>query len=390
MAEARQKSSKDKGGQSQAAPDDVESKRLRDRAVSKGSLARAKASPADSLSASKAILRCNGKDIVKRGHRKNKYLFSFPGLLAPVAGGQLGELAQLDTKNPVMYFSFPEGRLKLFGTLVYPKNKYLTLHFSKGAGNIACEDCFENMVVFSEYWWIGSKEENPNEERLDMPESLTKRSLHEGVDFSGGAARQPDTTAKAHPEATASKPAEPDPDDQEEEGGTAGPDALDSEAEIARTAQDDQKGAAARRKSSRTAGRSFRFAEPRTDDELDDDADSDSDDVPLRPPSAKPAVSRPPKEKPASAAASKAPKKRPVTINLDSDDEGENGTPETEAQTQAPPRSKRKATSAAKAPAGKKAKKGRKEEDEDAGEGSSEDIPTEPSDDDDSDEEWKL
>lgn len=33
-------------------------------------------------------------------------------------------------------------------------------------------------VVFSEYWWIGSKEENPDEERLDMPESLTKVSVH--------------------------------------------------------------------------------------------------------------------------------------------------------------------------------------------------------------------
>lgn len=58
MAEARQKSSKDKGGHSQAAPDDVESKRLRDRAVNKGSLARAKASPAESLPASKG--RSNG------------------------------------------------------------------------------------------------------------------------------------------------------------------------------------------------------------------------------------------------------------------------------------------------------------------------------------------
>jgi hypothetical protein len=45
---------------------------------------------------------------VKRGHRKNKYLFAFPGLLAPVAGGVLGELAQLDSKNPVMYITFPE------------------------------------------------------------------------------------------------------------------------------------------------------------------------------------------------------------------------------------------------------------------------------------------
>jgi hypothetical protein len=28
-----------------------------------------------------------------------------------------GTLAQLDSKNPVMYLEFPEGRLKLFGKL---------------------------------------------------------------------------------------------------------------------------------------------------------------------------------------------------------------------------------------------------------------------------------
>jgi hypothetical protein len=57
MAEDRQKSSKDKGGSSQAiGPDDTECKRLRDRAVSRGNLARAKASPVESLLPSKGRL----------------------------------------------------------------------------------------------------------------------------------------------------------------------------------------------------------------------------------------------------------------------------------------------------------------------------------------------
>lgn len=37
------------------------------------------------------------------------------------APGPQGTLAQLDTPHPVMYLEFPQGRLKLFGTLVFPK-----------------------------------------------------------------------------------------------------------------------------------------------------------------------------------------------------------------------------------------------------------------------------
>lgn len=54
------------------------------------------------------IKRCDGKDICKKGHRKNKYLFSFPGLVAPVAGGKFGELAHLDSRNPILYVDFPQ------------------------------------------------------------------------------------------------------------------------------------------------------------------------------------------------------------------------------------------------------------------------------------------
>lgn len=54
------------------------------------------------------IIRCDGKDVSKKGHRKNKYLFSFPGLVAPVAGGKFGDLSQLDSRNPVLYIDFPQ------------------------------------------------------------------------------------------------------------------------------------------------------------------------------------------------------------------------------------------------------------------------------------------
>ena len=38
--------------------------------------------------------------------------------------------------------------MKLFGTIVYPKNRYLTLQFSRGGKNVMCEDSFDNMVCF--------------------------------------------------------------------------------------------------------------------------------------------------------------------------------------------------------------------------------------------------
>lgn len=38
--------------------------------------------------------------------------------------------------------------MKLFGTIVYPKNRYLTSQFSKGGKNAMCEDYFDNMVGF--------------------------------------------------------------------------------------------------------------------------------------------------------------------------------------------------------------------------------------------------
>ena len=37
-----------------------------------------------------------------------------------------------------------QGRLKLLGTLVFPKAKYATL--KAGTGHVLCEDVFENMV----------------------------------------------------------------------------------------------------------------------------------------------------------------------------------------------------------------------------------------------------
>ncbi|KAL6873981.1 hypothetical protein ACP4OV_014063 [Aristida adscensionis] len=135
-----------------AAPDDAETeerRRLRSLAFSNGLLRRGEpAAPWAPLAPSAAVTRLQGRDVVRRGgQRKSRFLFSFPGLLAPAAaaGGRVGELTDLGTKNPVLYLEFPQGRMKLFGTHVYPKNKYLTLQMTRSAKGVACEDVFESL-----------------------------------------------------------------------------------------------------------------------------------------------------------------------------------------------------------------------------------------------------
>ncbi|KAG0516374.1 hypothetical protein BDA96_10G356500 [Sorghum bicolor] len=178
---------------SAAAPPDAEAderRRLRSLAFSNGLLQRGDpAAPRAPLAPSPAVTRLQGRDVVRRGgQRKSRYLFSFPGLLAPAAsGGRVGELADLGTKNPVLYLEFPQGRMKLFGTHVYPKNKYLTLQMTRSAKGVVCEDVFESLIVFSEAWWVGTKEDNPEELKLEFPKEFQNDGTAADCDFKGGA-----------------------------------------------------------------------------------------------------------------------------------------------------------------------------------------------------------
>lgn len=53
-------------------------------------------------------------------------------------------------------------------------------------------------IVFSEGWWVGTPEENPEERRLPEPDWLAQPQLHEKYDFSSrGEARL--CAAKARP-----------------------------------------------------------------------------------------------------------------------------------------------------------------------------------------------
>ncbi|KAL0417340.1 UNVERIFIED_CONTAM: DNA-binding protein RHL1 [Sesamum latifolium] len=175
-------------GGAAADPEGEERVRLKKLAFSTNVLSQTppKLGPSPALAPSKTVIKHHGKDILRKSQRKNRYLFSFPGLLGPISGGKIGELKDLGTKNPILYLDFPQGQMKLFGTIVYPKNRYLTLQFSRGGKNVTCDDYFDNMIVFSDAWWIGTKDENPEESRLPFPKELNMEK-HVEYDFKGGA-----------------------------------------------------------------------------------------------------------------------------------------------------------------------------------------------------------
>uniref|UniRef100_A0A803N5A2 DNA-binding protein RHL1 n=1 Tax=Chenopodium quinoa TaxID=63459 RepID=A0A803N5A2_CHEQI len=239
--------------------------RLKNLAYSNNIISHSPAKDFTPLNPSKTVIKHHGKDILKKSQRKNRYLFSFSGLLAPISGGKIGELTDLGSKNPALYLDFPQGRMKLFGTIVYPKNRYLTLQFSRGGKNVMCEDWFDTMIVFSDACWVGKKEENPNEARLDFPKELYE-GAHPEVDFKGGAgatATRRKDFKKVVPMST-------------EEPLLSGSPVDELEAESPERHQNliDLENSTPVRQSGRTAGRKFNFAEVSSGD---DSAESVSD-----------------------------------------------------------------------------------------------------------------
>ncbi|KAK9697089.1 hypothetical protein RND81_08G014200 [Saponaria officinalis] len=241
-------------------PEIEERNRLKSLAHTNNILSQTQSKHFSPLLPSKTVIKHHGKDIVKKSHRKNRYLFSFDGLIAPVSGGKIGELTQLGSKNPVLYLEFPQGRMKLLGTIVYPKNRYLTLQFSRGGKNVMCEDCFDNMVVFSEAYWVGTKDENPGEERLDFPKELYESKPSE-CDFQGGAG----AGAAATQNKTVRKPSaisveeESISDELVDDMETESPEREDVPKDIEYTTPV--------RQSERTAGKKFKFTEASSGDD---------------------------------------------------------------------------------------------------------------------------
>ncbi|KAK7380135.1 hypothetical protein VNO78_32581 [Psophocarpus tetragonolobus] len=231
-------------------PETLERKRLKSFAFSNNILSECPARSSVHLNPSSLVVKHHGKDIIKKSQRKSsRFLFSFPGLIAPVAGGKIGELKDLGTKNPILYLDFPQGQMKLFGTIVYPKNRYLTLQFSRGGKNVMCEDYFDNMIVFSDAWWIGRKDENPEEAKLEFPKELYEGQQAE-YDFKGGAGAGVASVVNPGVCSTKIQRAEL------ESPKTPTDDLSDSEIHL-----EDTKELAPVRHSARTSGKSYKFAE---------------------------------------------------------------------------------------------------------------------------------
>ncbi|KAK9825167.1 hypothetical protein WJX81_001187 [Elliptochloris bilobata] len=206
----------------------AEASRLQDAAFETLVLSKTRRICAAEVPPHRALVNGDGKDIVKRSAvRKNRYLLNVNAQLSAVAAGRMGTLAALDTKNPVLYIELTEGRLKFFGTLVFPKNRYLVLRF--GQKDIVCEDVLENMVVFSEAWWVGTKQSNPEEKQLTIPESVLQAGAKAADTAAaangavGAAAAQPSQQTsrprkRARPEsAGASSSSDEDADAEEDE-----------------------------------------------------------------------------------------------------------------------------------------------------------------------------
>lgn len=113
--------------------------------------------------------------------RRSRCLMVFNFQLVPAAGGQLGTLTNMDSRNPTLYIDFPEGRLRVLGTILFPNNKYIMLR--PGSKEMLCEDVLDSLIVFSKHEWVGREEDNPGETALPMPEFLKERIIHTNVNF---------------------------------------------------------------------------------------------------------------------------------------------------------------------------------------------------------------
>jgi len=166
-----------------------EAKTLAELALANGVLKKAPAR-GPSLPAHPALSRAIGCDLVKKASkRKNRFLLCLPGFLSQTSAGEIGELAQMNTTTPVLYINHPQGRFKLFGSIVFPKTSYLSMKIA--SKEIMCEDHFESLIVFSKVYWVGKKEENESEKPLPLPDciklSRDDPAVKADFEFVGGA-----------------------------------------------------------------------------------------------------------------------------------------------------------------------------------------------------------
>ncbi|DBA76126.1 TPA: hypothetical protein ACH3X1_009868 [Trebouxia sp. C0004] len=90
-----------------------------------------------------------------------------------------------------------------------------------GQKDVLCEDIFENMIIFPEAHWVGTREQNPTEKELPMPAELQSAVKHEKYSFDN----------EVHQTSTATQPSQTQPSQVQAEGedndGSSGDDDLD-------------------------------------------------------------------------------------------------------------------------------------------------------------------
>lgn len=141
---------------------ELEASRLRSRAEHR--LLLNSLSPSSVSRIPSSLRKSDGADIVKRNSsRKKKYLILFPGAASLPPGARIGDLTGLDTRNPTLYVDFPPlGRIKMHGSLVFPKNCFTAVKGPSSAKKpVQVVDTFETLVVFSEWAWVGDERNNP-------------------------------------------------------------------------------------------------------------------------------------------------------------------------------------------------------------------------------------
>jgi hypothetical protein len=137
------------------------------------------------------LRKCNGADIIKKNAaRRKKYLVAFPGGIALAPGARVGLLQGLDSSTPTLDIEYPDGRLRMHGVLVFPRNPLLTLKCPSGkAKPVHCADTFETVIAFSRWAWIGDEVSNPGNLPVPLPSSMqgaVSRPVWNAASTSGG------------------------------------------------------------------------------------------------------------------------------------------------------------------------------------------------------------
>ncbi len=262
-------------------------------------------------------------DLINKSTRtKQKFLFQLPGrfnLLPPSKQsqapssvsdvssvsssslGRVGELADLDTANPTLYLDFPNGRIKMRGTLVYPSSTLLAVQFPRSKRSVSSLDCrgsFDHLIVLSEYWWIGNKTENPDELPLKWPEefagagsidlvqSVSDHSLSRSHssqrqldDWLGSSQEVYHSEAEAESSANASsdEEAEPDEDIEEEDEPEEDEEPKKKRARKSIPATKEKVQKKSQYSASKSKGKSTKKKANNSDDESEDDIDLDDE-----------------------------------------------------------------------------------------------------------------